>query len=269
MILASKPTTTEDRIASAFARGEGHGLLHLATVERTARISGELEGVRRLACAYLARISLGDRFRPWRDFALRVRGDAALALRAAIGGGGEAARAPGIELVANVVDAARRRFEVRAAFERLVADPRNEWLRVAMAYIDGWGARLLDTALARGARVELIVPARANVYQNSNMRALARLLRARPALRILGCRSMLHAKALLAGDARGPRVAFVGSANLKRNSLDRFGELNALVTDEVFLAAFAKALDALAAESDPISRPRYRLFAALVEESFG
>jgi phosphatidylserine/phosphatidylglycerophosphate/cardiolipin synthase-like enzyme len=217
--------------------------------------------------AILGGMNLGDRFRTWRDFAAHASGaDAVRAMLDALDGAGTAS-ASGTTFVANVPRSGH--FEVRGAYERLARDPGLVWFRVAMAYVDRMGARVLEAALARGARVELVVPRAANVYQNSNMRTVARLLRSGGELRVAACRAMLHAKALLAGDADGPRVALLGSANLKRNSLIRFGELNAVVTDNTFLGELDAAITALVSESEPIDRPRYRLLAALVEERFG
>ena len=218
------------------------------------------------ATAILGGMNLGDRFRPWRDFAAHVSGEPVRAMLEALGGAGPGT-ASGTTFVANVPRSGR--FEVRAAFERLAGDPTLAWFRVAMAYIDRVGARILATALARGARVELLVPGAANVYQHSNMRTVARLLGAGGELRVVACNAMVHAKALVAGGANGPTVALLGSANLKRNSLLRYGELDALITDPSFLGELDGAFTGLVSESEVVVRPRYRLLAALVEERFG
>jgi phosphatidylserine/phosphatidylglycerophosphate/cardiolipin synthase-like enzyme len=216
--------------------------------------------------AILGGMNLGDRFRSWRDFAAHVSGEPVQAMLEALGGAGPAA-VSGTTFIANVPRSGR--FEVRAAYERIAGDPSITWLRVAMAYIDRMGGRILETALKRGARVELLLPGRANVYQHANMRTVARLLRVGGALRVVACHAMVHAKALVAGDASGPTVALLGSANLKRNSLIRFGELDALFTDPLFVKELDAAFTALAAEGEIVQRPHYRLIAALVEERFG
>ena len=59
-------------------------------------------------------------------------------------------------------------FDVRSALERLLTDPRYDEYYVAMAYIDGAGARMLDTALDRGADLTLVMPRTPNVYHDAN-----------------------------------------------------------------------------------------------------
>jgi phosphatidylserine/phosphatidylglycerophosphate/cardiolipin synthase-like enzyme len=220
--------------------------------------------------AVLGSLNLGDRFRDWRDLALRVAGREQVdALARALAGDGPDLRCAAPEQVAfvtNVPD--RARWDVRPALEGLLADPALVSLQMAMAYVDLTGAALLEAALARGVRVDLTLPARANVYQQANLRAAARLLARGARVRLVP--GMLHAKALVAYDAAGPRAAWLGSPNLKRNSFRLFGELAALVTEQAFVRDLARALDALGREATPLARaPRYGWLRAVVEERLG
>lgn len=217
-------------------------------------------------------VNLGDRFRSWRDFAVRVRGAAAANLARAVAGEGRAAAWPppdaALRFVANVP--AADRWEVRPVLEALTADPAVARLEVAMAYLDRTGAALLRRALDRGARVELLLPAEANVYQHANMLALEGLLAAGGDLAVRLHPAMVHAKALLARRRDAPPVALLGSANLKRNSFRLFAELDALVTEGAFTAALGAALADLRAEAEPAAAPRpYVRARALVEERLG
>jgi phosphatidylserine/phosphatidylglycerophosphate/cardiolipin synthase-like enzyme len=218
--------------------------------------------------AIIGGMNLGDRFRTWRDFALRVDGPPLVNALAAAAQGERSQAQPGsVAFVANVPTAGV--FDVLPAFERLARDPRLVRFRVAAAYVDARGAAILGRALDRGAALELILPRRANVYQHANMRALVSLLR--KGVRAHLVPGMLHAKALLAWSDTGARTAaFLGSANLKRNSLVAHGEMNALVTDEAFTLALERALDALVADGEPVSTALpYNLLYASAEELFG
>lgn len=56
--------------------------------------------------------------------------------------------------------------QVEPAFRALFSDASLRHYRVAMAYLGPrWGVELIEMALARGARVDLLLPARANVCE--------------------------------------------------------------------------------------------------------
>lgn len=141
-----------------------------------------------------------------------------------------------------------------------------------MAYLGPrWGVELIEMALRRGASVELLLPARANVYAAANLLAAARLLeRGWPGLSLsLLHGEMVHAKALLASadepaqpvqdapDSSQPdgsvQVAFLGSANLVRGSMNLpvwlrllpYDELNLLVREPAFCDALGASMDGL------------------------
>ncbi|KAL1516011.1 hypothetical protein AB1Y20_002624 [Prymnesium parvum] len=142
------------------------------------------------------------------------------------------------------------RYEVQPAFASLFGEAALVHYRVAMAYLGPrWGVEMVELALRRGARVDLLLPAQANVYAHANLKAAQKLLDGGwPTLRVYLSPQMIHAKATLARTASGDGVAFLGSANLVRGSLNPpvwcellpYDELNALLRD----AALCDALDA-------------------------
>ena len=163
------------------------------------------------------------------------------------------------------------RYEIEPAFRALFADETLTHYRVAMAYLGPrWGIELVELALRRGAHVELLLPARANVYAHANLLAAQRLLDGNwPNLRLRLDPEMMHAKATLARDADGRMTAFLGSANLVRGSMNLpvwlrllpFDELNVLVRDPAFCARLDGAMDELFERAQPVE-PAQRLVAA-------
>ena len=108
------------------------------------------------------------------------------------------------------------------------------------------------------------------MYAHANLRAAQRLVDAGwPTLRLSLMPEMVHAKATLAWDEEGNALAFLGSANLVRGSLNLpvwlrllpFDELNVLVRDRAFGAQLDEAMDALFERAQPIA-PGQQLIAA-------
>ncbi|MCA8920545.1 MAG: phosphatidylserine/phosphatidylglycerophosphate/cardiolipin synthase family protein [Planctomycetes bacterium] len=216
--------------------------------------------------AFLGGINLGDRFRPWRDFALRLEGDSARRVRARLRG---EPPAPGVdpEFVLNLPR--RGRYDLEATFRALCSDPGVTRLRLVHAYLDYTGAGILRLALAHGARVELVLPRVPNVYPHANAAALSWLRAQGGDLEVRLHPDMIHAKAALF-ERDGEPEAFLGSCNLKRNSFRLFGELNARVRDLAFCAALAGEFDLLWTEASPApARLRYGPLRAWVETRFG
>ena len=130
-----------------------------------------------------------------------------------------------------------------------------------------WGVELLEFALRRGAVVELLLPACANVYAHENLKAAQALLDGGwPGLRLYLAPVMVHAKATLAlrddeggggGGGEDDALAFLGSANLVRGSMNLpvhqgllpYDELNVLVRDATFCRELDGALDGLFAKA--------------------
>ncbi len=220
-----------------------------------------------------------DRFRSWRDFAVRLRGAGATRqLAAALAGGcspllgaaplEQAHMHEAASPLAFAVNAPAAfcpfafalraqlpgRFDVRAALRGFFGDASLHRYTVAAAYLDASGAAFLDGALARGAHVTLVMPAVPNVYQHANAAALCSLLRAPPApgrgrLCVALHGAMVHAKAAVGFRTDGSAVALIGSANLKQRSLTQFGELLLRVEGGAFTARLAAALVRLASEA--------------------
>ncbi|MBL4849096.1 MAG: phosphatidylserine/phosphatidylglycerophosphate/cardiolipin synthase family protein [Planctomycetes bacterium] len=217
-------------------------------------------------------INMGDRFRPWRDFVVRLEGPLAEEVATKIQGEGEPFVYPPkpdtLTLVASIPS--EDQFEILPAFEALMQDPEVTRLRFAMAYIDRTGIeKVLRLALDRGVRVEFMLPKLANVYQDSNLMALEALLPDEN-FHAVACPHMLHAKVTLAYGADGLRTIFFGSANLKRYSLLYLGELNAFVNHPALMKTLEDAVNALYEESEPITEaPRYWRLKAVVEERLG
>ena len=169
-----------------------------------------------------------------------------------------------VEIVCNRRD--QRRYEIEPTFRALFADPSLTRYRIAMAYLGHrWGVELLEYALRRGARVDLLLPERANVYACENLKAAQTLLDAGwPTLRVylMPEPEMVHAKATLAysaspGEGESDAVAFLGSANLVRGSMNLpvhcgllpYDELNVLVREPAFCDELGASMDALFARA--------------------
>ncbi|MEZ6189015.1 MAG: phospholipase D-like domain-containing protein [Planctomycetota bacterium] len=214
--------------------------------------------------AFLGGINLGDRFRPWQDFALRLEGPPALQVRARLRG------APPGAIPDFVLNLPRRgRYDLEPTLAEVCADPTVTRLRFVHAYLDPTGCALLRRALARGARVELVLPRVPNVYPHANAAAIEGLRAGGGALEVRLHPRMIHAKAALF-EREGERVGFLGSCNLKRNSFRLFAELNAWVRDPRALATLEWEFARIWREADPApARLRYGPLRAWVETRFG
>lgn len=232
-----------------------------------------------------------DRFRTWRDFAVRLRGAAATAALADALEGGDASspgampnsaslqgqlRGAAVSLAVNSPTAfcpfafALRaalpgRFEVAGALRAFFSDSSMRRYTVAAAYLDMSGAALLQLALARGADVTLIMPSAPNVYTHANAAVLCRLLQGGGVTPRSGSHqqqvgrltavmhpAMVHAKAAVGFRPDGSAAAIIGSANLKERSLTQFGELVMRCEGGAFCARLAAALARLASEATPV-----------------
>jgi len=233
--------------------------------------------------AILGGVNIGDRFAGWADVSVRMQGAECVAQLAAtlrlppafvpptvvtIRGGS------GISFAANVPASfcllrfALRvplagRFDVAPALAAFYADASIARYVAASAYIDGKGAKLLLSALRRGADVMLLTPRDPNVYVHSNRAALRALLRAaaglpgRLSLRLFHGAPMLHAKAGVGICADGSVRGYLGSANLKERSLTQFGEVVCLLQDGPCSRSLKQVLQAYAVESVAAPSPRH------------
>ncbi|MHC4390978.1 MAG: phospholipase D-like domain-containing protein, partial [Planctomycetota bacterium] len=125
----------------------------------------------RKSCALVMSANLGDRFRMWKDYAVRVVGERHVRglLRKIAGGPGAHPVLPlppsETAFVANVPPS--QRYEIRSVLRTLFAGNAYDRYRIAMAYVDHAGARYLRAALDRGASVEIVMPRKANVYTHA------------------------------------------------------------------------------------------------------
>ena len=152
----------------------------------------------------------------------------------------------------------QQRYEIEPTFRALFSDTSYTKYRVVMAYLGHrWGIELLEYALKRGAEVELLIPARPNVYANENLRAAQTLVDADwPNLSLYLHPEMVHAKATLARSS-DKDLAFIGSANLVRGSLNLpvhcgllpYDELNVLTSETSITSSLDASMETLFKEA--------------------
>jgi len=213
-------------------------------------------------------MNLGDRFRGWKDLLVNYR-DAEI---------GSYVYKRFIErekinyskkeifcLVANEPD--KKVFEIREQLERIFSDERFNSFTVITPYIDHRGIGLINKAVSRNARIDLVLPANANIYQQANLRTLSEFSKFEN-VKIHLYEKMIHIKAVL---AEGDDIceSCVGSANLKRNSFDTLGELNAVIKDQDFNTQFKKERDEIIKDCSPYVPMPYKKFTAYLEELLG
>jgi phosphatidylserine/phosphatidylglycerophosphate/cardiolipin synthase-like enzyme len=93
--------------------------------------------------------------------------------------------------------------------------------------VDEQVVEALVRASHRRVRVIVILPSRANWYHHANMQSVGRLLTDGHPLfmQALAHPTMVHAKTMLVDRS----IAFLGSANSIKSSLDEIGEVNVLI----------------------------------------
>jgi len=246
-------------------------------------------------------INFGDRFGSWRDFAVRLEGDADVSellsslgwqmpyslgqssyTEQHIGLDGGAAQERSLQFFTNrplrwewpawlLSHPFEGDFDIAPKLRGFFSN--FDSYRVAASYIDETGAAILSKALERGAHIELVMPWTPNVYADCNARTLGNLLAkwgdsSNFVLKLHS--SMIHAKAAV---AEGPsKMAFIGSCNLRQRSLEQFEELHARVTDTPFCAALWEELGRLLQEADEVKHPTRLSFTpvmACLQDYFG
>lgn len=122
-----------------------------------------------------------------------------------------------------------RRFEVKPCVVELLNSAR-ETCQIEMAYVgDPDVTDCLVSAVGRGVDVEIIVPARANIQNELNLKTMREIFqRTAGKISIYLSSNMTHAK-MMDVDSR---YMFVGSANLNERALSYFSELNVLITGD-------------------------------------
>lgn len=121
----------------------------------------------------------------------------------------------------------RPRFEIRSRIVAMLNDARRV-CRIEMAYFCDPGIRdCVIRAAQRGVTVEILVPAWANIQNERNLRTMREIFsRTGGAVSIYLCPDMLHSKMMDIDE----RTMIVGSANFNERALDRFSELNVLLS---------------------------------------
>ena len=213
-------------------------------------------------------MNLGDRFSDWKDI-LVVYKDAEIGNivfdRFTLGKEVNTSEWSPIRIVAN--EPARKIFEVEPALAELFDNTSFDNYQVVTPYIDRRGVALMQRALKHGAKIQLIIPACANIYQNANMRNLTVFSR-NEGVTIYLYQRMIHVKAVL---ATGTNIikSCIGSANLKKNSFDTLGEFNCLISDDNLNKQVSVELAGIINECKFFEPAPYKKIMSRLEEFFG
>jgi len=163
-----------------------------------------------------------------------------------------------------------RRFEVKPCVVDLLNGAR-ETCQIEMAYVgDPDVSDCLVNAAGRGVDIQIIVPARANIQNELNLKTMREIFqRTAGKVAIYLSSNMTHAK-MMDIDSH---YMFVGSANFNERALSYFSELNVLITGdpecaETIRRTFVERRDAsrLVSCADQLS---YRRAKAFCEHVFG
>ena len=162
----------------------------------------------------------------------------------------------------NGLSEGRRRFGILPGFLSVIAGARRS-LRIMMPYI---GERRLNAALLqaaeRGVEVLLVLPKKANLQHDYNMRAAERLYRDSGGLISVWLTPLMcHAKLMIADED----VVTLGSANMNRDATSRGLELNCVSRDNGFVAAALTDFEAHRAEAERHISFSYARLPALLE----
>lgn len=222
----------------------------------------------KLSTLIFGSMNLGDRFSDWKDI-LVVYKDMEIGNvvfdRFTLGKRLNTSESAPIKIAAN--EPARKIFEVEGALAGLFEDKTYDNYQVVTPYIDRRGVALLQKALDHQAKVQLIIPASANIYQNANMRTLSAFSRV-DGVTIYMYKKMIHVKAVLA-TGRNEVQSCIGSANLKKNSFDTLGEFNCLIKDTGLNQQLATELSAIIGDSKTFEPKPYKKIMSRLEEFFG
>lgn len=170
----------------------------------------------------LTGMNIADEYRDhWHDYMVELRGAAFVEqflTRVSPPDTGES-----IRLVMNSED----RKDMRGALMNLLESAR-EHVVIEHCYLsDPAVMRTLVVLTRRGVRLTVLLPKWADFHYHANMTSVGTLLSEGKAsnLNVLIYPDMFHAKVILVDQ----RVAFIGSMNLFKNSIDEMGEVNVLV----------------------------------------
>lgn len=213
-------------------------------------------------------MNLGDRFSDWKDVLVVYQDNkigAYIYDRFVLNRNDGVQDSSLVKIIAN--EPVKKSYQVEVAMGELFEDKAFNLYQVTTPYIDRRGVALLTKALEHNAKVELIIPANANIYQNANMRTLANFSRF-PGVTIYLYKKMIHAKTIL---ATGPNKeeSCVGSANLKKKSFNKLGEFNGFIADQEFNRQLRAELTSIISDSKLFTPMPYKKIMSHIEEILG
>jgi len=222
--------------------------------------------------AFFGGINISDRFKEWKDFLIYVKDDRVVdEILEKLEGQSQHYMGLNQKEIQFVTNQPRfKLYEVRSALYDFFADESFDKYVVSMAYIDSEGVDVLENALQRNVRVELILPQKANVYYHANIKSACRLIEKYNSIEINLHPKMVHTKAAVAYKSSVPKLSFVGSANFKKNSFYTLGEFNALIKNNELNAQLDGEMKILLKESRRMEKvTKYNKILAAFEEVFG
>jgi phosphatidylserine/phosphatidylglycerophosphate/cardiolipin synthase-like enzyme len=222
----------------------------------------------KLSTLIFGSMNLGDRFSDWKDV-LVVFKDLEIGNvvydRFTLGKNAKTSETSPIKIAAN--EPSRKIFEVEPALAELFKDKSFDNYKVVTPYIDRRGGALLQKALDHGAKIQLIIPACANIYQNANMRTLTAFSR-NEGVTIYLYKKMIHVKEVLATGDNNIKSC-IGSANLKKNSFDTLGEFNCIISDFELNKQVAVEFESILCDCKLFAPTPYKKIMSRLEEFFG
>lgn len=214
-------------------------------------------------------MNLGDRFADWKDFLVVFKSNEIgeyIYDRFVLDKSDAKESNSSVKIIANEPE--KKIFQIEPTLSDLLQNTAFNNYKVTTPYIDQRGVELLKKALEHNAKIQLIIPAHANIYQNANMRTLRIFSRFEGATIYL-YKKMIHAKTILATGDKG-QLSFIGSANMKKKSFNTLGEFNALISDQVFCQKLSAELDAVIADCKILDEPMpYKKIMSRIEEFLG
>ncbi len=213
-------------------------------------------------------LNLGDRFKNWKDFLVHYESEkiGQEVFERYVLGKDVPVREMDVQPVVN--NSSKKEYGITAALEEVFGDFSLDKYLVTTAYIDSRGFALLAKALLRKAHVTLVLPARANVYHNANVRIINALVQRFPNIEVYCHEQMVHAKSIWASGPNGT-LSFLGSANLKRNSMILLSEFNGIVRNQDFNKKLQEGIEAIISESSRYQPVRYNRILSRLEELLG
>jgi len=213
-------------------------------------------------------MNLGDRFSGWKDL-LVVFKDFEIGEyifnRFMLGKETKLSNSCPIKIIANEPE--RKIFQIENTLDELLSNNTYTNYQVITPYIDQRGLVLLKKALDHKAKVQLIVPAQANIYQNANMRTL-KIFSHFDGVTIYLYKKMIHVKLTLA-TAKNKQMLCIGSANLKKNSFDKLGEFNGLTGDHGLNQQISSEINSIIKDCKMFKPTPYKKIMSRIEEFLG